>query len=108
MLTNKQALKPKMKEVVLKQDIYFMEWLRNFDEPIILTEKRERSSKSVSEEKSPKPCKKAAKMQLRIQDIEDDVTEMKDNRRQDFMKATIIRDKKITKDSRNSLGKRVK
>eukprot|EP00090_Calanus_glacialis_P033937 TRINITY_DN5658_c0_g1_i6.p1 TRINITY_DN5658_c0_g1~~TRINITY_DN5658_c0_g1_i6.p1 ORF type:complete len:831 (-),score=269.41 TRINITY_DN5658_c0_g1_i6:116-2608(-) len=107
-LTNKQALKPKMKEAVLKQDIYFMEWLRNFDEQIVLTEKRERSSKSVSEEKSPKPSKKAAKMQLRIQDIEDDVTEMKDNRRQDFLKATMIRDKKRTEASRNSLGKRVK
>jgi len=107
-LTNKQALKPKRKEVVLKQDIYFMEWLSNFDEPIIPNEKRERSSKSVSEEKSPKPSKKAAKKQLRIQDIEDDVTEMKDNRRQDFMKATMIRDKKRTEASRNSLGKRVK
>ena len=52
--------------------------------------------------------KKAAKKQLRIQDIEDDVTEMKDNRRQDFMKATTIRDKKRTEASRNSLGKRVK
>lgn len=108
MLTNKQALKPKMKEVVLKQDIYFMEWLRNFDEPIILTEKRERSSKSMSEEKSPKPSKKATRKQLRIQDIEDDVIEIKDNRRQDFMKATMIRDKKRTEASRNSLGKRVK
>jgi len=107
-LTNKQALKPKIKEVVLKQDIYFMEWLRNFDEPTIPTEKRERSSKSVSEEKSPKPSKKATKKQLKIQDIEDDVTEMKDNRRQDFMKATMIRDKKRTEASRNSLGKRVK
>eukprot|EP00091_Calanus_sinicus_P022227 TRINITY_DN693_c0_g1_i6.p1 TRINITY_DN693_c0_g1~~TRINITY_DN693_c0_g1_i6.p1 ORF type:complete len:702 (+),score=216.36 TRINITY_DN693_c0_g1_i6:294-2399(+) len=108
LLTNKQALMPKTKEVVLKQDIYFMEWLRNFDEPTILTEKRERSSKSVSEEKSPKPSKKATKKQLRIQDIEDDVIEMKDNRRQDFMKATMIRDKKRTEASRNSLGKRVK
>ena len=107
-LTNKQVLKPKLKEAALKQDIYFMEWLRNFDEPNVLTEKRERSSKSDSEEKSPKPSKKAAKKQLRIQDIEDDVTEMKDNRRQDFMKATTIRDKKRTEASRNSLGKRVK
>ena len=96
MLTNKQALKPKMKEAVLKQDIYFMEQLKNFDEPIVLTEKNERSSKSVSEEKSPKPSKKAAKMQLRIQDMEDDVTEMKDNRRQDFLKATMMRNKKRT------------
>jgi len=104
---NKQCQQPKGKEVVLKQDVYFMEWLRNFEEPIAL-QKRERSSKSLSQEKSPKPSKKAAKKELRIQDIEDDAIEMKDNRRQDFMKATMIRDKKRTEASRNSLGKRVK
>ena len=85
-----------------------MEWLHNLDEPIAAPQRRERSSKSSSEEKSPKPSKKAAKKQLKIQDIEDDVTEMKDNRRNDFMKATMIRDKKRTEASRNSLGKRVK
>merc|ERR1719347_359717 len=104
---NRQRQQPKRKEIVLKQDIYFMEWLRNFDEPIT-PNKRERSSKSSSEEKSPKPSKRDTKKQLRIQDIEDDVIEMKDNRRNDFMKATMIRDKKRTEASRNSLGKRVK
>jgi len=106
---NKQRQMPKRKDIILKQDIYFMEWLRNFDEPIApLPQKRDRSSKSLSEEKSPKPSKKATKKELRIQDIEDDVIEMKDNRRHDFMKATMIRDKKRTEASRNSLGKRVK
>jgi len=105
---NRQRQQPKRKEIVLKQDIYFMEWLRNFDEPITTPNKRERSSKSSSEEKSPKPSKRDTKKQLRIQDIEDDVIEMKDNRRNDFMKATMIRDKKRTEASRNSLGKRVK
>lgn len=105
---NRQRQQPKRKEIILKQDIYFMEWLHNLDEPIAAPQRRERSSKSSSEEKSPKPSKKAAKKQLKIQDIEDDVTEMKDNRRNDFMKATMIRDKKRTEASRNSLGKRVK
>jgi len=105
---NRQRQQPKRKEIVLKQDIYFMEWLHNLDEPITTSQRRERSSKSLSEEKSPRPSKKAAKKQLKIQDIEDDVTEMKDNRRNDFMKATMIRDKKRTEASRNSLGKRVK
>jgi len=105
---NRQRQQPKRKEIVLKQDIYFMEWLHNLDEPIAAPQRRERSSKISSEEKSPKPSKKAAKKQLKIQDIEDDVTEMKDNRRNDFMKATMIRDKKRTEASRNSLGKRVK
>jgi len=111
-VANKSALKPVRKAIVLEQDVYFMEWLRNFDEPAILTEKRQRNSNSgsSSDEKSPspKPSKRAAKKQLRNQDIEDDVTEIKDNRRNDFMRATMIRDKKRTEASRNSLGKRVK
>eukprot|EP00092_Neocalanus_flemingeri_P029660 GFUD01032206.1.p1 GENE.GFUD01032206.1~~GFUD01032206.1.p1 ORF type:complete len:820 (-),score=265.72 GFUD01032206.1:93-2552(-) len=109
-VANKPAVKPMRKAIVLEQDIFFMEWLRNLDEPIMLTEKRQRSSNSGSgsEGNSPKPSKKAVKKQLRNQDIEDDATEIKDNRRHDFMKNTMIRDKKRTEASRNSLGKRVK
>ena len=51
---------------------------------------------------------KEEKKLMRSQFIEDDVTEIKDNRRQDFAKARKIKDKKRTEASRNSLGKRVK
>jgi len=107
-VANKPICKPRKKEILMEQ--FFMDWLRNFEEPAILIEQkqRHRSSKSGSEEKSPKPSKKAAKKELRIQDIEDDVIEIKDCRRQDFMRATMIRDKKRTEASRNSIGKRVK
>jgi len=107
-LANKQANKPVRKEIVLKQDIYFMEWLRNFDEPANLSPKKERNSKSLSEEKSPKSSKRNVKKQQRHEDVEDDCIEFKDNRRQDFIKATMIRDKKRSEASRKSLGKRVK
>jgi len=107
-VANKPVFKPRKIEILMEQ--FFMDWLRNFEEPAIVIEQkqRHRSSKSVSEEKSPKPSKKAAKKELRIQDIEDDVIEIKDCRRQDFMRATMIRDKKRTEASRNSIGKRVK
>ena len=107
-LVNKQAKNPVRQEVVLKQDIYFMEWLRNFDEPVILSPKKERNSKSMAEEKSPKSSKRDVKKHQRHEDIEDDCIEFKDNRRQDFIKATMIKDKKRSEASRKSLGKRVK
>jgi len=107
-LANKQDKKPVRKEIVLKQDMYFMEWLKNFDEPVILSPKKERNSKSMSEEISPKNSKRNVKKQHRHEDIEDDCIEFKDNRRQDFIKATMIRDKKRSEASRKSLGKRVK
>jgi len=106
-ITNKSA----RKEILLKKELYFSEWLQNFNEPIVAKAvMRQRSTNSVSsnEEKSPKPSKKDTKKQIRNQDIEDDITEIKDNRRQDFMKNTMIKDKKRTEASRNSLGKRVK
>jgi len=107
-LANKQVKKPVRQEVILKQDIYFMEWLRNFDELVILSPKKERNSNNMAEEKSPKSSKRDVKKQQRHKDIEDDCIEFKDNRRQDFIKATMIRDKKRSEASRKSFGKRVK
>merc|ERR1711915_160500 len=69
-LANKQDKKPVRKEIVLKQDIYFMEWLKNFDKPVILSPKKERNSKSMSEEISPKNSKRNVKKQHRHEDIE--------------------------------------
>jgi len=110
---NKEAAGPRANKRPLqeyKQDIYFMEWLRNLDEPNITEKKKGRKTSSCSEEKtpSPTPSKREEKKLMRSQFIEDDVTEIKDNRRQDFAKARKIKDKKRTEASRNSLGKRVK
>jgi len=104
--------KPKRKVQDFKQDVYFMEWLRNLDEPeLVVMERRERKITIEDKENktpSPKSTKRAEKKLVREQFIADDVTEIKDNRRNDFMKSKKIKEKKRTEASRNSLGKRVK
>jgi len=93
-----------------QEDLYFMEWLRNLDEPVVVEKKKGRKNSGSSDDKtsSPTNSKRAEKKMIRNQFIEDDVTEIKDNRREDFAKARKIKDKKRTEASRNSLGKRVK
>lgn len=110
---NKEACGPKARKMTVKeykQDIYFMEWLRNLEEPVLAERKKGRMISGGEEQKTPSPptSKRAEKKLVRTQNIEDDVTEIKDNRRQDFAKARKIKDKKRTEASRNSLGKRVK
>lgn len=109
---NKESVGKARKRTVreYKQDIYFMEWLRNLDEPVEVERKKDRKNSCSADEKtpSPTPSKRAEKKLVRNQFIEDDVTEIKDNRRQDFAKSRKIKDKKRTEASRNSLGKRVK
>jgi len=104
--------KPKRRIQDFKQDVYFMEWLRNLDEPEhVVKERRERKDTFEDKENktpSPKSTKRAEKKLAREQFIAEDVTEIKDNRRNDFMKAKKIKEKKRTEASRNSLGKRVK
>merc|ERR1711936_387221 len=104
--------KPKRRVQDFKQDVYFMEWLTNLDEPeYVVKEKRERKDTFEDKENktpSPKSSKREEKKLVREQFIAEDVTEIKDNRRNDFMKAKKIKEKKRTEASRNSLGKRVK
>jgi len=103
---------PKSKRRVqdFKQDVYFMEWLRNLDEPENSVKERREKTIEDKENKTPSPksTKRAEKKLVREQFIADDVTEIKDNRRNDFMKSKKIKEKKRTEASRNSLGKRVK
>jgi len=106
---NKESGAKKMTVREYKQDLYFMEWLKNLDEPIVVKKKGRKSSGGSDEQTpSPTPSKREEKKLMRSQFIEDDVTEVKNNRRQDFAKARKIKDKKRTEASRNSLGKRVK
>ena len=112
---NRPSVVKKTKKSVIreyKQDTYFMDWLRNLDEPVIkVQEKKVRKDSCGDKENktpSPKINKRAERRQAREEFIEEDVTEMKDNRRNDFVKAKKIKDKKRTEASRNSLGKRVK
>merc|ERR1712110_1152206 len=103
-----KAKKKAVKEY--QEDAYFMEWLTNLEEPIVVEKKKGRKTSGSSDDKTPSPTnsKRAEKKLIRKQFIEDDVTEIKDNRREDFAKARKIKDKKRTEASRNSLGKRVK
>lgn len=100
---------PKVKEY--KQDTFFMEWLRNLDEPVADLKKKARcESGGDKENKTPSPriSKKAERKQVRDEFIDEDVTDHKNNRRNDFAKNKQIKDRKRTEAARNSLGKRVK
>jgi len=97
---------PKQKRVVreYRADTYFMEWLGNLEEPAMMKTVRDKENKTPS----PKSSKRTEKKMVREQFIDEDVTEIKDNRRSDFAKNNRIKDKKRTENSRKSLNKRVK
>jgi len=101
------TLSPKLKRSVreYKEDNYFMEWLRNLEEPLNMVRNKSEKENKIP---SPKSSKREEKKLVRKQFIDEDVTEVKDIRRNDFFMARKIKDKKRTKASRNSLGKKVK
>ena len=100
---------PKQKRVVreYKADTFFMEWLGNLEEPVMVKTVRDSGDKE-NKTPSPKSSKRTEKKMVREQFIDEDVTEIKDNRRSDFAKNNRIKDKKRTENSRKSLNKRVK
>merc|ERR1719153_392372 len=82
---------------------YFKEWAEaNLKEP----ELRKRRESEMDE--SPKTSRKEMKKQIRSENIEDDITEVKENRRQAFAKNAAIKDRKRGEAARNSTGKRIK
>merc|ERR1711936_140395 len=82
----------------------FKEWAEvNLKEP----EPRKRMGSNSTEE-SPKASRKAMKKQIKCENIEDDMTEFKDNRRHDFAKNASIKDKKRTDAVRKSTGRKIK
>ena len=82
----------------------FKEWAEvNLKEP----EPRKRMGSNSTEE-SPKASRKAMKKQIKCENIEDDMTEFKDNRRHDFAKNASIKDKKRTDAVRRSTGRKIK
>ena len=105
---NKTAVvaSPRQKRVMreYKADTFFMEWLGNLEEPVMVKTVRDKENKTPS----PKSSKRTEKKMVREQFIDEDVTEIKDNRRSDFAKNNRIKDKKRTENSRKSLNKRVK
>ena len=100
---------PKQRRLVreYRADTYFMEWLGNLEEPVIRKTFQDSGDKE-DKTPSPKSSKRTEKKMVREQFINEDVTEIKDNRRSDFAKNNRIKDKKRTENSRKSLNKRVK
>merc|ERR1712168_673928 len=89
----------------------FSEWMFN----LATVEVKMKPTPTIEEENmprsnsgSPKSNKKEVKKQKRDEDIEDDMTDMKENRRHDFAKNVIIKHKKRSEASRLSTGKRTK
>ena len=81
----------------------FKEWAElNLKEPEI------RTRRESEKEASPKTTRKETKKLIRTENIEDDMIEVKDNRRHAFAKNAAIKDKKRGEASRNSTGKRIK
>jgi len=83
----------------------FKEWAElNLKEP----EPRKRMGSNSTEDESPKASRKAMKKQIKCENIEDDMTEFKDNRRHDFAKNASIKDKKRSDAARRSTGRKIK
>merc|ERR1719376_715777 len=83
----------------------FQEWAElNLKEP----ERKRMGSNSTDDDESPKASRKAMKKQIKCENIEDDMTEFKDNRRHDFAKNASIKDKKRSDAVRRSTGRKIK
>merc|ERR1712032_1292982 len=83
----------------------FTEWAElNLKEP----EQRKRMGSNSTDDESPKASRKAIKKQIKCENIEDDMTEFKDNRRHDFAKNASIKDKKRSDAVRRSTGRKIK
>ena len=76
-------------------------------EPVVVKAVKDSGDKE-NKTPSPKSSKRTEKKMVREQFIDEDVTEIKDNRRSDFAKNNKIKDKKRTENLRKSLNKRVK
>merc|ERR1712024_136409 len=98
---SKRKLPSAPEEVFQSWRYIFTEWAEvNLKEP----EPRKRMGSNSTEE-SPKASRKAMKKQIKCENIEDDMTEFKDNRRHDFAKNASIKDKKRTDAVRRSTGR---
>merc|ERR1711915_1005055 len=95
-----------------KED-FFQDWVFNLteivspkaDEPV---EVLQRQRKSSSEGKSPKRERKEGKQQKMVDELDVELTEIKDNRRNDFARNASIKTKKRNEAARKSIGKRIK
>ena len=79
-----------------------------FKEWALLNLKEPEPRKSVVTDESPKSSRKELKKQIKCENIEDDMTEFKDNRRHDFAKNASIKDKKRSDAARKSTGRKIK
>merc|ERR1712032_856328 len=71
-------------------------------------EQRKRMESNSTDDESPKASRKAMKKQIKCENIEDDMTEFKDNRRHDLAKNASIKDKKRSDAVRRSTGRKIK
>merc|ERR1712115_141796 len=98
----KKILKPDTNNLI-DFEMIFEEWAgANMKEP----ELRKRTESEM--ETSPKVSKKETRKQIKSEYIEDDIIEMKENRRHDFARNASIKDKKRTDAFRKSTGKKIK
>jgi len=99
-IKNKEIMKSSNKDDDL---MIFKEWAEfNLKEP----EARKRRESEMEE--SPKATKKEVRKFIKTENIEEDMIELKENRRHDFARNASIKDKKRGEASRKSLGKRIK
>merc|ERR1712025_1446239 len=129
---SKPDIKPKIKTMKKTKtarpimEDFFCDWLINLDEPvpkmyIIFNDMCEKYKRVHSADKSPKssggsssdeesvhPNKKESRQQKKVEEIDECMTEYKDNRRNDFAKNAAIKNKKRNEAARKSIGKRIK
>jgi len=82
-------------------EMIFKEWAdTNLEEPEV--------RKPTMSETSPRSTKKETRKQIKSENIEDDMIEIKENRRHDFARNASIKDKKRGDAFRKSTGKKIK
>merc|ERR1711915_1146690 len=129
--SEKKVVKPKKPAGPQKED-FFQDWVFNLTEivspkaaePVEVLQRQRKSSsegkspepvevlqrqrKSSSEGKSPKRERKEGKQQKIFDELDVELTEIKDNRRNDFARNASIKTKKRNEAARKSIGKRIK
>merc|ERR1719244_1300511 len=95
----------------MQPEIFFSEWLFNLDEPLTTPLVKMNKKEEKTEDKlnlSPKQKKKEGRKQDKVEELDELITTIKENRRNDFMKNAYVKDKKRSEATRKATGRKVK
>jgi len=94
----------------MQKEMFFSDWLFNLKEvsQVPINKSSKRDMKTSEPNLSPRQNRKEARKQNKVDELDEVITTIKENRRNDFIKNANIKDKKRNEATRRSTGKRVK